>query len=505
MKFIALLMVTILLGAIGMEEVKTTYAQPDRDEHLLTKEIITGVLAQNVLSDTANGIPMFEKYDFPLDVRKASDVSVYETSGGDAYFETIEKMKERIYQPVFAQAGSENLVKLTYKPNVRNLRHAPKYNLTSSPETNTHDHAIEGLPQGVSSTAYYWDGETEAFLFYKEWVYSYIDGKLSTETPELKCYLMDKNAKIFKAFTMSYPTNTSYKTLNFDSASEYDTSMYVYGRLTDGLGYDYYFDENGNAIPAENFGEEINPRNVIVKFDFKSKTSKVVFEIPSPEQREQASRFSTERYIMITTSKKVYIFDKKQDKIHVIAGTNNGSLLNPVLRSVAVLVGANVWDIYTFNDDGVTKIASSVSGDDAKYTKYVLVWVGNLDYDYIVNKNGILSNDVNERVVAGGGRGHYQINFGNVEYDNSFRYTKNGQRVTYNNYSSYYRRSNVDDADIVRGFNGGDGYDYYAPDRKNFLPFEDIAGYIRLWRKDKAVLSVEWGVASTTYKLHWYD
>ena len=510
MKFIALLMVTILLGAIGMEEVKTTYAQPDRDEHLLTKEIVTGMLTQNIIADSARGIPLFEKYNFPLDVRKASDVSVYETSDGNNYFETIEKMKERIYHPVFAQAGSENLVRLTYKPNVRNLRQAPKYQVTTD-TIPTFMPRVEGLPQDVVHVipSYYWDGELEAFAFINTKEFMDDSGHQDVSRSSIDFYLMDKNAKIIKTRSFAYPTNVACKESNLGgSVSDYETNTYITGEITDGS-IEPYTKEDGTFVIPDGIGNHINPRGVIVKIDLKSGGSRVVYEYPvGVDGYHLGKLFHTERYIFIHAEDRLVVFDKKYDKAHVFMGTTYPSTtrtFNPVLRSISLSVGVNTWDVFTFDENGITQIASKTK-DEGTYFKYLVHWVGNLDYDYIIAKTYALTDEGVKRVESQGGRGHYQINFGNVEYDNSFRYTKNGQRAVYSEQPrDNYLRSNVDDGDIVYGFNGGDGYDYYAPDRKNFLPFVDVSETIRLWRKDKAVMGVSLGASNTTYNLFWYD
>lgn len=510
MKFIALLMVTILLGAIGMEEIKKTYSQPDRDEHLMTKEIITGVLAQNILSDTTNGIPMFEKYNFPFDVRKTGDVSVYETSGGNAYFETAEKMKERIYQPVFAQAGSENLVRLTYKPNVRNLRQAPKYRITpTSIPMGEGIYKVDGIPSDarINVESYYWDGELEAFALFD---FRHLDKGIygDPSTARITCYLMDKNAKIVKTRSFDYPTNSNYVVASLGgNMSDYETNIYTVGHISDGSN-EPYTDENGTFIIPENVGVDINPRFAIVKFDLKSGATSIVHESPKRDG-ESPKLFFTERYMVIKTKDRLVVFDKKYDKAHTIMGvtSRNSMVVNPVLRSITFSLGNQTWDIYTWDDNGIKQIASKTK-DENKYLKYIARWIGNLDYDYIITTNSDVSYENQAKIAKLGGRGHYQLNFGNTDYDNTFFYTRNGVRDTYSTKKRelIFRHSNIDDGDILTGFNDSDGYDYYSPDRKNFLPFVDVLEYIRLWRKENAVLGVSMDSSTdTTYGLFWHD
>lgn len=120
MKFISLLLVTILLGALGMSEYKIPYPQPDRDDNLLTKEIITGTLYQNLVSDSTVGIAPFEKYNFPTDIRNAGSVDFYKASDGSIWNETLDKLKERLYLPVFASAGEEDPQTLNMLPFIQN-------------------------------------------------------------------------------------------------------------------------------------------------------------------------------------------------------------------------------------------------------------------------------------------------------------------------------------------------------------------------------------------------
>lgn len=107
MKALGLLFLMVFLG--GIMEYKIPYPQPDRDEHLLTKEIITGTLYQNVTQDAAHGIPPFARHDFPIDVRDAGKIDLYSLSERGAWLETMDKIKERLYLPIYARAEASRL------------------------------------------------------------------------------------------------------------------------------------------------------------------------------------------------------------------------------------------------------------------------------------------------------------------------------------------------------------------------------------------------------------
>jgi hypothetical protein len=214
--------------------------------------------------------------------------------------------------------------------------------------------------------------------------------------------------------------------------------------------------------------------------------------------------------VFIHAEDRLVVFDKKYDKAHVLMGTEYQSgtrTFNPVLKSISLARGVSGWDIFTFDENGIKQIASKTKDED-KYFKYIVNWIGNLDYDYIISKTNAMTDEGRKRVASQGGRGHYQINFGNVDYDNTFFYTRNGQRDIYDEPQKeyVYRYSNVDDGDILTGFTSLDGYNYYSPNRKNFLPTIDLIEYIRLWRKENAVMSLSMSiVVQNSYYLFWYD
>ncbi len=507
MKVIALLFVTILLGVLGMNEVKVTYSQPDRDDNLLTKEIITGTMTQNIVNDSVNGIPLFEKYNFPFDVRKASDASVYETSDGNAYFETFEKIKERIYQPVFAKAGSENLIRLTYKPNIHNLRPAPKHNMTLVKNSTT-AYYVEGFPEELRTNvksrayAYYWDGATEAFANISLANYNGKDG--------FHIYAIGKNGSVVKTQFIAYP-NYACKDLGFTgTASEYESNIYLVGSASDG-NVDIIINPDGTITIPPNVGDIINQRGVIIKLDVVSGTAKVVHEVPMTKN-QRLDYFLTERYMVFLYEDRLVVFDKKNEKAHSISRSYNGSdvNVNPVLKSISIRAwDADKWDIYKFNDDGITQIANKTTDWEGNF-KYLLQWHGNLDYDYFTSYENSGINGARELASTRfKGRGRYQLGFGNVDYDSKFFYTKNYTRSEYRNYRSpsIRRIGNLDDGDLQSSFGVGDSSDYYSPDRVNFLPFSSISQYVRLWRQEKAVFSVSMDEASlaTAFNIFIYD
>ena len=511
MKAIALLFVTILLGAIGMNEVKVTYSQPDRDDNLLTKEIITGTMTQNIVNDSINGIPLFEKYNFPFDVRRVGDASVYETSDGDAYFETLEKMKERIYQPVFAKAGSENLVRLTYKPNIHNLRPASKHHISFIPSADGSSYSIDGIPMlgiyrpdNLKSRAYsyYWDGKVEGFAV--------VDFEEVDEVDRFHIYVVDKNAKIVKTQFVSKP-DYACKSLHFThTTSEYETNIYFVGSASDG-NVDIIINPDGTITIPPNVGEIINQRGVIIKLDVASGTAKVVHEVPMTKN-QRLDYFLTERYMVFLYEDRLVVFDKQNEKAHSIARGYNGTdvNVNPVLKSISIRAkDVDQWDIYKFNDDGITQIASKTADWEGNF-KYLLQWHGNLDYDYLTSYEQSGINGARELASTRfKGRGRYQLGFGNVDYDSKFFYTKNYVRSEYRNYRSpsIERIGNLDDGDLQSSFGVGDSSDYYSPDRVNFLPFTSISQYIRLWRQEKAVFSVSMEESSTptAFNIFIYD
>lgn len=164
-KMLWLLTFQIIVGAIFME-LKIPYPQPDRDETLITKEMITGTFFDANIQGLGKAIPPFQRYNFPLDVTKATDTSIYNLSEGSVWEEGWEKLKERAYLPLFLSANDKPR-KLTYTPpltNAKDLGEIEETDIKGFPAFLANSYA-NNFHMGIKQWSYYEDEDDEGMVY----------------------------------------------------------------------------------------------------------------------------------------------------------------------------------------------------------------------------------------------------------------------------------------------------------------------------------------------------
>lgn len=493
MKGIALLVVMIILG--GMMEYKIPYPQPDKDDNLLTKEIITGTVGLNISQDLMYGIPPFYRYDFPTDIRDVGKIDIYSLSEKTVWNETLDKIKERLYLPIYAQASDPKLRLLTHTPRISTTPVYIKTIQMNRPEPSL-GHYIE-LPSelgtsweynsgGIGWRSYYWDGKEEAIAYALPFnstgdnifnkrdkiaiikihpdgyvtgydVYSFKDlvgMEASSET------VVGENVPIFvKTCSVSVLSNYEDMVVLLTIISEITSEDYVGAKSTEKIQYIYHYLKNGKIIKSVEQDISING----------GAGMGIVYPYQTYQYHPYASYHNGKTHI--------FIFNKRKMMFHTVsveAGYER-FVFNPVLGTIA-MYNDNKSAVYRINQnrEKLEKVfVKNVGrkGLNKSEQRYFHLWAGNLEYDYLID-------DIDSEFLEGtGGRGHYPLTYGETEADMKIKYTND---KSYG--SSAFRLmglGSTDDGDIGtwRGV---------STDRKNFYWLQGTSSQvIRLYRKHR--------------------
>ncbi len=493
-----------------MKTVKIPYPEPIRDDTLMSKELMTGTFFD---ANFKGSKAPFEKYEFPFDVDKATNMGIYNLSDGEVWEEDWARLKEISYLPLYAPLGEDTPPRLAFTPPLSKVHQERQIFLRD----------IEGLPyklfenERFGEWAYFYNDvqKREGIVLLKKvtdealsdaytdmsdydfMVKHYLDDYVAlpslaenlvvSKWDKLALFFIDveKEPKLLEkrlcTGLMNFKQdeeesddgngNGEYKDIYQDSRilriSDYEDKLFV--MVEEIKQTDTYIMEDW---VGEYLGEAIEFKNIAI-YELKDKEFKKVYEAKYEVEDEYDTEFlpqnitelsCTYRYMFFHTNKVVFIYDKKENKAytHEYKGELERFIFNPV-QHVVYLKFEDKEEFFRFTPKGFKKL-KELSEKQKKI--FSTPWYGNLEYDY-------LQNDLKNNKAY---PSHYPMRRGYGEFDIKYLYSGTSPKAR--------RRmlpiNNTDDGDMA--FN-------VSKNRKHFGLTELGNGRrARMYKKYKAVV-----------------
>jgi len=544
MKFLSLLFLTIIIGAIGMSEYKIKYPQPDRNENLVIKEIITGTLYKNLVDDASVGIAPFERYQFPLDIKKTGSLDINDLSDGKSWAENFAKLKERAYLPLYAIAKEENPQTLNMLPFMQNLRlkgdvnHRGftfvNFNNDGDPyNSDTKKTFVEGFPDLIYEFSH--DRGSFVRYKYKDEEHKDADGFALVVATNSRLLEKDENSE-YKYSYMDYDNGVvpeEYINGNrdndwWDYLEEQNTvaifTINASGEIvkTIKIPFKLSYTDSGETYPrrykvqfADNYEDDlyvmIDYGLFSVKYDDDAPDEGQIVPVLYERDEEGVGTAwnyggGTYRYLQLykRDSNQIdypKIYDKKLKVMLDFTDMYGLGRINPVLGTIAFKQyngGNNKLFVYSISSGSRKTIIEGITQDNKMYSlyykRYYSKWCGNLKYDYLLSDNSYVV-----------GRGNFPLYRGLVDTNNAFNPRWIAKSLVGSS-TSGGSGNNTDDYTFNKGWYGDGISNIYTSDGETFkiIPDGEYFGrFIRTWVKEKTAYvpdSNGWGVTVFEYE-----
>lgn len=364
--------------------------------------------------------------------------------------------------PEFAEKKKDDLIKLTFTPNIKDLKYDGKFDFYSGKRfggNELYDFPFGALFGMEEKTISGYNGTFDALAIGGNGRKDLLDKEIGKNF-----YTADRRELYTSEETDAFYVIILGRDLRHISTLKYKKAEHPLYKMS-------FFYGNMYLI-----NYDLHKHKLAIR-----KNDNTIFSI-NLKAREDIKFFRTYKYDLIYSDSRFILLEKANGKIthKEISETFDNISFNPVLKTVC-LEKDNYYKVYKFFSKKMNLIHDRQLLNPT-IIKYAVQWVGNLEFDYMI-QDTFGKPKLSEYVDELGYRGHYLWNFGEYEADFEVGVFQK-QILTGLGAKGDFHINNTDDADI--------GIDEYLFNRREAMPHEAIkltrTSYVRMYHTARQIV-----------------